>query len=107
MLDSEMCKSLIGFSHSVGIFFFLESTTFTFAGCQNFAGKFVCHALTVSFPAKTDQPFNTQGNLTIRTNFCRNLKSCTSDTAASYFNSRGYVVQRPSPDFISVVVALF
>src|SRR5450432_264101 len=102
-----MRKRLIGFCHPVCVFFLLKSTAFPLACSEDFAGQFVGHAFAVSFPAETYQPFNTQGNLTVRTNFCRNLKSCTTDTTASYFNSWRYIVQCPSPDFISVVVGLF
>ena len=49
-LYPEMRKSLVGFCHLVGIFFFLECTAFTPAGRNNFIGQFICHAPSVSFP---------------------------------------------------------
>jgi len=47
--DPEVCESLVGFSHFMGIFFFLESTTFTPAGRYNLIGEFVCHAPSIPF----------------------------------------------------------
>jgi hypothetical protein len=45
------------------------------------------------FPAEADQPFDTEGDLTIGTNLGRYLKSSTSDTAAST-STAGVTLQR-------------
>src|SRR5450755_2812869 len=102
-----MGECLVGFCHTVCVFFLLECAAFSFACSDYFTRQFVGHALPVSFPAKADQPFYAQGNFTVSTHFCRNLKSSPSDSTASHFNSRRYIVQCPSPDFVSVIVCLF
>src|SRR5580693_4300098 len=102
-----MCKCLIGFCHTVCVFFLFESPTFTFTCCQDFTSQFVSHAFPVSFPAITDQPFDAKGNLTVGTYFCRNLKSGAPDTTAPDFNCRSNIIQSPSPDFVPVFIGLF
>ena len=57
-LYPEMSKSFVSFSHTVCIFFFFKSSTFTFACSNNFICQFISHAATVSFAAVADQPFH-------------------------------------------------
>src|SRR5450432_883508 len=102
-----MGKCLVGFCHSVCVFFLLKCSAFALTSGKNFARQLIGHAFTISFPAVADQPLDTQRNFAVGTNFCRNLKSSTPDTAASYFHCRSDVIQSPSPDFISVIIALF
>src|SRR5687768_15888579 len=101
-----MCESLVGFSHSVGIFFLFERSTFTFACCYDLTSELFGHASTVSVPAVADQPLDAEGNFAVWTNFRWDLESCTTDTAASYFHSGRNVRQGPLPDVISVFTSL-
>src|SRR5665213_1093133 len=91
-----MGKCLVGFSHPVGIFFFLESAAFPFTGCHYFPGEFVGHAFTVAVPAVADEPFDAEGYLTVGPDFRRNLESRSPDPAASYFYRGSHVIQSPS-----------
>lgn len=56
----EVSESLIGFSHTVCIFFLFESTTFAFGSSYYFISQFLCHATAISFAAVADEPFNAQ-----------------------------------------------
>jgi len=62
-------ESLVGFGHTVGIFFFLESAAFTLARCYDLSSQLFGHAATVPFAAVTDQPFHAQGYLPVGANF--------------------------------------
>src|ERR1700761_4764412 len=74
----EVSKSLVGFSHTVRIFFLLERSTFTLACRNDLIRQLLSHATTVSFPAITDQPLHAQRDLSVRTNFRRDLEGCTT-----------------------------
>src|SRR5258706_13027679 len=76
-LHPEMGKSFIGFSHTVCVFFFLESCAFAFAGSYYFPGQFICHAASVPFATITNQPFYAQRYLPVWSDFGRYLESCS------------------------------
>src|SRR5450432_2358635 len=102
-----MGKGLIGFCHPVSVFLLLESAALALACGENFACQLVGHTFPVSFPAEPDKPLNTQGNLTVGAYFGGDLKSGPSDTTAPHFNCRCDIIERPSPDFVSVLIGRF
>ena len=42
-LDPEVSEGFIGLGNLVGVFFFLESSTFTLACSYDLIGQFICH----------------------------------------------------------------
>ena len=105
-LHLKVRKSLVGFSHTVRIFFFLESSAFTLTGCNNFIGQFFCHAPAVSLTAITDQPFHAQRNFPVGSHLCRNLKSSATNTTTANFHRRSYVGKSSSPNIVSILSRL-
>src|SRR5678816_2086756 len=91
----------------MGIFFLFECCTFSLACCNDLVRKLFRHASTVSFTAETNQPFHTQGNLTIGTNFRRDLESSATNTTTSHFNCWSNVRQCFFPNLVSVFTGLF
>src|SRR5688572_27416412 len=107
MLNPEVGKGLIGFCHTMGIFFFLICTTFTFAGGNDLIRQFLCHTATVPITAVADQPFHTQRYLSIGTHLSRDLESSTTNSAAAYFNGGCYIAQCLFPYIVAVLAGSF
>src|ERR1044072_1296011 len=102
LLYPEVGECLVRFSHTVSIFFLLESSTFTFARSYDLVSQFLSHALTIPFTSVTYQPFDAQRYFPVRTYLRRDLEGSTTDTAASNFYSRGNIIQCFSPYLVTV-----
>ena len=96
-----MCKCPVSFSHTMGIFFLFESSTFLFVGSHNFSRKFFSHAVSASLAGVKDHIFYRDRSFTGRINFSRHLESSTTDTAALYFYLRSNILQCLLPDLQS------
>src|SRR5688572_12430559 len=107
VLYAEVSESLVSFSHTVSVFFLFESSTFTFAGGDDFVSQFFCHATTVSFTAVTDQPLHAERNFSVCTNFGRDLESSTTNSTAAYFYSRRNIAEGFFPYFIPIFTGCF
>ena len=70
-----MCKCPVSFSHTMGIFFLFESSTFLFVGSHNFSRKFFSHAVSASLAGVKDHIFYRDRSFTGRINFSRHLES--------------------------------
>src|SRR5678816_2981920 len=102
-----MSKSLVGFRHTVCIFFLLECCAFALAGSNNFICKFISHTAPISFATVAYEPFHTQGNFPVGANFSRYLESGSPDPATANFYSRCHISKRFFPNFVSIFTSLF
>src|SRR5690606_24250461 len=100
----KVSEGFVSFSHTVGIFFLFESTTFTFTCCDNFVSKFICDSFTVAFAAIANQPFHAQGNLAIWAYFCRDLERSPSDTTAAHLYRWSNICQCFFPYFVPIFI---
>ena len=102
-----MCKCPVSFSHTMGIFFLFESSTFLFVGSHNFSRKFFSHAVSASLAGVKDHIFYRNRSFTGRINFSRHLESSTTDTTALYFYLRSNILQCLLPDLQSRFLFFF
>src|SRR5579872_1522046 len=72
-LPPIMREGLIGLSHAVNVFFFLDGRAFSVGGVQQFIAQFVDHAFFAASTGIGDQPANRQRGTPIRIHFYRHL----------------------------------
>ena len=97
-----MGEGLVGFSHTVGIFLLLHGTAFALGSCDDLVGQLVGNGLAVALAGETDQPLHGEGDLTVGTNFGRDLEGGATDTAAAYFYARRYIGEGAFPYFVTI-----
>ena len=106
-LDLEVRKSLVGFGHTVRIFFLLEGAAFTLSCCDDLVGQLVGNGFTIALAGETDEPLHAQGYFTIGANLSRYLEGSATYTTATHFYSRGNVYEGAFPHFVAVFAGYF
>ncbi len=89
-----MCKCLVGFRHSVGIFFLFKCHSSLIASIQQLSSQSLGHGLFPSLFRKSYKPSYGQSLPSIRPNFNRYLVSCTANPTGAYLQHRFYILHR-------------
>src|SRR5699024_8463051 len=79
-LPSEMCESLVSFSHLVGIITFLASSASIVQSIHDLAGKTFLHGLFGTGSCISGEPSQTQGLSSFGTDLHRDLVGSAADT---------------------------
>src|SRR3712207_9569798 len=98
-LESEVSKCTVSLCHAVHIFLTLLGTTLIIEGIHNLRCELVGHRLTTTLTGEGNKVLHRDTLLTAWANFCRNLESSTTDTAAFFLSLWGNVVVSPVPAF--------
>lgn len=99
-----MGERTVRLCHPVRIFFTLNSSSFSFACCEQLSSQLFCHSLTAPLTGELNQPLHTDRNLTLGRDFSRDLEGCTTDTAAAYLHLRHCVIQRLLPKSVLILI---
>src|SRR5574344_834194 len=94
-----MSKCTVSFSHTMHILLTFECATLIIECVHDFSSQFVCHRLTATLTRESNHILHRNAFFTIGTNFCRNLESSTTDTAALHLHLRGDIIESLLPYF--------
>ena len=96
-----MSERTVSLSHTMHILLTLKSTTLIIKSIHNLCSKLISHSLTTALTCKKNKILHRNTLLTIRTNLCRNLEGCTTDTTALNLYLRSNIIKCLLPDFKS------
>src|ERR1700692_1799602 len=92
LLPAIMRENLVGFGHTMHIFFFLHGAAASVRSVDQLVSQLIDHGLARAFPRILQQPANGQRLPAERIYFHGNLVVRTTDTPGLYFQQRLYVL---------------
>ena len=105
-LPAVMSESLVCFSHFMGIFLLLYSSTSVVESVHQFTCKTFFHGTFAAQTGIVDHPADTQSQTTVCSYFYRYLVVCAADTTSTNFQNWHYVVQSLFENFDRFFVEL-
>src|SRR5271170_4563667 len=87
-LPAIVCKSLVGFSHFMGVFLLLNCRSLVFESICQFRRKLFGNRLFFASSSRRKDPTDRQGNTTLRTDFNRHLISSSANPTRFHFQNR-------------------
>ena len=93
-----MSKCTVSLSHTMHILLALECATLIVISIHNLCSELICHSLTTTLASEDNKILHRDTLLAIRTNFCRNLEGCTTNTAALNLNLWSNIVESLLPN---------
>ena len=106
-LETEVCKGLVGLSHSVHVFLALEGAALVVERGDDFGAQLFCHRVTGTLAGERDHVLHGHGDFPFRTQLGRHLEVRAADTTGLDLDLRGHVLERFLPNIERSLVRIF